>query len=1292
VLPGVLIGARFEIESVAAVGGMGTVYRARDRDSGEIVALKVMRGGGDHERFIREAQVLAELRHPHIVRYIAHGEIGAGELFIAMEWLEGEDLATRMRRAPLSIKQSVLMAQNVSAALAVAHARGVVHRDLKPSNLFLPGGEAGAVKLLDFGVAYLHDAGAMTRTGSIIGTPSYMAPEQARGQRPLTARSDVFSLGAVLFQCLTGRPPFEGDGALAVMARIVLDPTPQPRVSRPELSPVLDALVARLLAKHPEDRPADGAELERELSLLSEHESLDGAPPPLAVPTGVLTTSELRVVCVLMFRLDGTQARPDLAETVKVGQPSEYDAIIASIRATVATFGGRCERLLDGTFLVTVTGAGAATDQVARAARCALALRAMLSSITIALATGRAMVEGRAAVGEAIDRAVRVLGSDASPTGILLDELSVRLASTEFDVKREGKVQVLERERSTEGVRTLLGKPSPCVGRDAELALLESRLNECIEEPAGRAALIVGPAGAGKSRLRYELRQRARTRVAEVWIARGDPLRNGSPFGLMAQLVRSAAEAAEAEPLDEQRDKLRRLVERARHNDSGVIAPESARDDERVALFLGELIGVAFDDERPELRAARADQRLMGEQIHRAFSDWITAAAKRPILIVLEDLQWGDLPSVLAIDSALRTLHDRPLFVLALGRPEVKDVFPHLWSERALQEIRLGGLSRKAAEALVRHMLGDDVGDSRVASIVEHAGGNAFFLEELIRAAAEDHTDTLPETVLAMTQLRLERFPSEVRMVLRASSIFGLSFWRDGVAELVGGAGRLSEVDGSLRLLVDREVVSRAGAGRLAGQEELRFRHGIVRDAAYATLTPDDRMLGHRMAARWLEHAGERDPLLLAEHHERGGDLPSAISWWVRAADQAFEASDLQATLRLVERGIACGAFGEALGSLRATAAEALFHAGDFSGCNEHARAAIAAAPLGSISWYRAVSQLLALTQQSFVTPLQEIVAAVSAVPPPVEPVPTHFVVWFVITSTFLIVDLPAEAAAFQRRMEEALPRAKSPMAAAWTLYGRCLAAAVRDHDPDLAFRSITEAVQICDAAGDRRALMWLTLQLANSCVVIGAFAEAEAHARRVLATAFGVGLARAMGELFLSRALTPMGRLDEAEERQRVALAAFAQQRNTMFSGYARHHGAVLQALRGDFVAAEGEASAALDEILSARHRAAVLATLAEARLGLGRLDDALASGRAAYEAARYGAVEDLRISAYLSYARALVAAGRGDEARAIVAEGHERLMESASGFTDETRQRAFLAMTDHAAIIRLHAQADAT
>ncbi|HWE27388.1 MAG TPA: serine/threonine-protein kinase, partial [Polyangia bacterium] len=230
-LPGVVVGTRFEVESVAAVGGMGTVYRARDRADGQRVALKLMRGS-ELDRFVSEAEVLASLRHPHIVRYVAHGEAGPGELFIAMEWIDGEDLAARLRRAPLSIRESVIVARTVAAALAVAHARGVVHRDLKPSNLLIPDGDVGALKLVDFGVAYLDDArgGVVTRTGAILGTPSYMAPEQARGQHPLSPRADVFSLGAVLFEAIAGQP-YLPERPTYEQTIMQLVSTPAPRLS-----------------------------------------------------------------------------------------------------------------------------------------------------------------------------------------------------------------------------------------------------------------------------------------------------------------------------------------------------------------------------------------------------------------------------------------------------------------------------------------------------------------------------------------------------------------------------------------------------------------------------------------------------------------------------------------------------------------------------------------------------------------------------------------------------------------------------------------------------------------------------------------------------------------------------------------------------------------------------------------------------------------------------------------------------------------------------------------------------
>ncbi|HEX8115058.1 MAG TPA: serine/threonine-protein kinase, partial [Kofleriaceae bacterium] len=265
-----LLEDRFEIEHQVRTGGMGAVFCARDRSSGERVAIKMLFDGRDRRaaRFARETQLLSELSHPGIVRYVAHGATPAGAPFLVMEWLDGEDLRRRLEREPLTIGESVALTARVAEALAAAHARGIVHRDLKPSNLFLPDLRLDQVKVLDFGIAHKAGMPQLTLTGTMVGTPGYMAPEQARSHEAVDARADVFALGCVLFHCLTGTAPFEGDSAIAVLGKILFGEAPRVSALWPEVPEDLDALVARMLAKDPALRPSDGAALTAALAAL----------------------------------------------------------------------------------------------------------------------------------------------------------------------------------------------------------------------------------------------------------------------------------------------------------------------------------------------------------------------------------------------------------------------------------------------------------------------------------------------------------------------------------------------------------------------------------------------------------------------------------------------------------------------------------------------------------------------------------------------------------------------------------------------------------------------------------------------------------------------------------------------------------------------------------------------------------------------------------------------------------------------------------------------------------------
>ncbi len=268
VIPGTIFADRCEALRKASSGGMGPVYRARDRGDGVDVALKILRGEDAHdvERFTREATILAGLSHRGIVRYIAHGSTTGGEHYIAMEWLDGEDLSARLSRRGLSIQESLAVVRLAAEALAFAHARGLVHRDLKPSNLFLVRGDVARIKVVDFGIARLgRESQRLTRTGALLGTPGYMAPEQIQGPPAYDPRADVFALGCVLFECLTGRPAFEGMNAMSVLAKILLQEVPRARSLRPAIPARLDDLVARMMARDPQERPRDGAAVAHEI-------------------------------------------------------------------------------------------------------------------------------------------------------------------------------------------------------------------------------------------------------------------------------------------------------------------------------------------------------------------------------------------------------------------------------------------------------------------------------------------------------------------------------------------------------------------------------------------------------------------------------------------------------------------------------------------------------------------------------------------------------------------------------------------------------------------------------------------------------------------------------------------------------------------------------------------------------------------------------------------------------------------------------------------------------------------
>ncbi|HEY1960300.1 MAG TPA: serine/threonine-protein kinase [Polyangiaceae bacterium] len=250
----------FQIVKLVASTDMANVFLARHVETGERVALKVLTGDYDRSRFEREARMLATTIHPNVVRYVGHGITPRDDAWIAMEWLEGEDLGTRLESGPLSLGEVLAVARGLGAALAHIHARGLVHRDVKPGNIFLQGGDVSCVRLLDFGIARDGADPGLTGAYVVMGTPSTMPPEQALDARKADARADVFSFGAVLFHALTGRPLYTAAAPEQIFAQIVLARAPRLSELVPFVPQELDELVARALSRDPAARhPNAGA-------------------------------------------------------------------------------------------------------------------------------------------------------------------------------------------------------------------------------------------------------------------------------------------------------------------------------------------------------------------------------------------------------------------------------------------------------------------------------------------------------------------------------------------------------------------------------------------------------------------------------------------------------------------------------------------------------------------------------------------------------------------------------------------------------------------------------------------------------------------------------------------------------------------------------------------------------------------------------------------------------------------------------------------------------------------------
>lgn len=1276
--PGQVVDDRFVIERLAGQGGTARVFRAQDRATGQTVALKRFHekdGGPSFARFLREAEILASVKHASIVGYVAHGTF-EDHPYLALEWVEGETLAALFKRRRLTIDEAKDLLLKLLSALAVTHEQGIVHRDLKPQNIVLAGNKLEAPKILDFGIALLAKGprSGITGTGVFVGSPGYMAPEQVLTSRDVDARADLFALGSLLFQGLTGHIIFEGDDALSYFVRVVTEDAPRLSSVLPDVPQGFDDLIACLLARRPEARPASAKALFDELVTLDLsadailEESTFGTRSLRAI-----TASEQRVSYLVLARpTSEANARALSAQAPLVSGPLE----------------GQAEALIDGHWMISFGRAGTPIEEAVRAARCALSLRASIPGLALAVVELRS--ESGAHLGGSLGSCLRMLDREDI---VRVNDGTAGLLGTRFHLGGDESGLWIEEEHEIDrGARTLLGKPTPFVGRRDELSQICSAFRQTLRESMGRAVWVVGDAGIGKSRLREEFVKWLETQSvrANLWIAGGDPVGNQSPFGVLKRVLRRALGIHAGELPVVMRRKLQSRVARN--------LPSS--DYARVTEFLMELLDLnPMAEASISLNAARLSAELMGGQMLQAFKDFVSAECKRaPLIIILEDLHFGDRPSIKFVEALLSDLSNLPIFVLVLSRPDLSRALPDVLLGSRVQRLELGPLPPESCGELVRAVIGARTRDSIVASLIERSAGNAFYLEELIRAAAQGKLENLPSSVSAMIEAALKDVDPDARQLLRAASIFGPQFLPEGVAALLRKPA--NEIQPALDRLVEQEILERRSAdGRASkGAQEHAFRQLAVCETAYFMLTDEDRRLGHRMAAQWLSAHGDPDPMRLAEHFERGGEPGRAVDHFHRAAQQALQGSDMIKAIERTQRAIACGAEGAVLGSVLLTRAEACRWKGDNREALRSASEAKRCLVPGSDAWCTACAELAVASVKlgdasGWASVVHEFAVFGSETSADFQPA---FVIALARVSGSLVLSgqLPMSDMLLARAGHARSEKAKAHPLVRGRLFEAYMLRAFAAGDLGAAVSHCQKALEAFNAVHDRPNMAVLQNNQGCALLEMGAHEEAAAAFSAALAASEALNLSQiaCAARQNLGYTIAHLGRYDEAHGLIARSIREAVLQQNHRLEGGARIYTAVVSSMAGRLHHAEADARAAIAALDSLPPlKAYALGVLSQIELSKGNAKAALDAAKEALDILHGlgGTIEEGEATVRLAFIEALHAAGDLESEKHALSEAMQRLRARAAQISIPARRRSFLVhVPDHRRTFELAAR----